>query len=93
MLISVTGANLLDLDQMASLRQELVVIVQRAQSRPETARDELAGIWNAMAERAEFVLQMGTSERHKGHPRPAILPPRPAAHKAKPSAAADLEQP
>jgi len=38
-----------------------------------------------MADRAEFVLQEGTSGRRKGHPRPAILPPRQVKEKgAKP---------
>jgi hypothetical protein len=30
-----------------------------------------------MADRADFVLQEGISGRRKGHPRPALLPPRP----------------
>ena len=77
MLVSVTGANLLDLRQMEALREELRQTVARARDHPEVARDELAGIWNAMSDRAEFVLQEGTSGRKKGHPRPAILPPRP----------------
>jgi hypothetical protein len=77
MLVSVLSANLLDLRQMKLLRDELKQTVERARLHPETARDELASVWNAMADRAEFVLQDGTSGRRKGHPRPAILPPRP----------------
>ena len=82
MLVSVTAANLLDLKQMEALRDELKQIVQRARNHPETARDELARIWNAMADRAGFVLQEGTSGRKRGHPRPAILPPRPEKSKS-----------
>jgi hypothetical protein len=78
----VTAANLLDLKQMEALREELKQAVDRARNRPETARDELAGIWNAMADRAGFVLQEGTSGRKKGHSRPAILPPRPDRSKS-----------
>jgi len=76
MLVSVLSANLLDIQQMQLLRDELKQTVERARLHPETARDELASVWTAMADRAEFVLQEGTSGRHKGHPRPAILPPR-----------------
>jgi hypothetical protein len=78
MLVSVTGANLLEIQQMQLLRAELQQTVARARSHPETAPDELAGIWNAMSDRAEFVLQEGVSGRRKAHTRPAILPPRPA---------------
>ena len=78
MLVTVTSANLLDVEQMRALRDELQRAVARAAAHPETSRDELAGVWNAMADRAEFVLQDGTSGRRKGHPRPAILPPRPS---------------
>lgn len=81
MLVSVTGANLLDLPQMQSLRAELEQSVVRAQAHPETAQDELAGVWNAMSDRAEFLLQEGSSGRRRGHPRPAILPPRPVRPK------------
>jgi hypothetical protein len=76
MLVSVMSANLLDVQQMQLLRDELKQTVERARLHPETARDELASVWTAMADRAEFVLQEGTSGRRKGHPRPAILPPR-----------------
>ena len=76
MLVSVLSANLLDVRQMQELRDELEQTVEPARLHPETARDELAGVWTAMADRAEFVLQEGTSGRRKGHPRPAILPPR-----------------
>jgi hypothetical protein len=78
MMVTVTSANLLDLEQMKVLRDELRQAVARAHAHPETSRDELAGVWNAMADRAEFVLQEGNSGRRKSHPRPAILPPRPS---------------
>jgi hypothetical protein len=81
MLVSVTGANLLDLQQMQLLRVELEQAVARARGRPETARDELARVWNTISDRAEFLLQEGSSGRRKGHPRPAILPPRPVKQK------------
>lgn len=77
MLAAVLSANLLDVGQMELLREEVKQTVERARLHPETAREELASFWTAMADRAEFVLQEGTSGRRKGHPRPAILPPRP----------------
>ena len=44
---------------------------------PETARDELASVWTAMADRAEFVLQEGTSGRRRAIPDPrSCLPGR-----------------
>ena len=76
MLVTVLSANLLDVRQMQQLRDELEQTVERARLHSETARDELANVWTTMADRAEFVLQEGTSGRRKGHPRPAILPPR-----------------
>ncbi len=80
MLVAVLSANLLDVQQMQLLRDELKQTVERAQLHPETARAELASVWTAMADRAEFVLQAGTSGRRKGHPRPAILPPQQVKH-------------
>jgi hypothetical protein len=77
MLRTVTASNLLDLQQMQSLRTELEQTVVRARTHPETARDELAGVWNMMADRAEFVFRDGRSESGERHPRPKILPPRP----------------
>jgi hypothetical protein len=82
MLVAVLSANLLDVRQMELLREELKQTVERARLHPETARDELASVWTAMADRAEFVLQEGASGRRKGHPRPAILPPRPVKEKS-----------
>ncbi|HMB05158.1 MAG TPA: hypothetical protein VKP69_15645 [Isosphaeraceae bacterium] len=68
MLVTLTASNLLDLAQMRALRGEVLARVARA--RPETARDELAGLWDGLSDRAEPVL--GTR-----HPRPKLLPPRP----------------
>ncbi len=77
LLVTVTGSNLLDRQQMLSLRRELEQIVARAQAHPETARDELAGVWNLVADRAEFVFRDGRSASGVRHIRPTILPPRP----------------
>jgi hypothetical protein len=77
LLVTVTGSNLLDRQQMLSLRQELEQTVARARAQPETARDELAGVWNLVADRAEFVLRDGRSASGMRHIRPRILPPRP----------------
>jgi hypothetical protein len=76
MLADVTSANLLSLEQMESLRDELLATVHRARAHPETASHELAGVWNAMSDRAEFLLKEGASGRRKPHTRPSILPPR-----------------
>ena len=77
LLVTVTGSNLLDRQQMLSLRQELEQTVARAQAHPETARDELAGVWNLVADRAGFVFRDGRSASGMRHVRPRILPPRP----------------
>jgi hypothetical protein len=76
MLLSVTGSNLLNFPQMQSLRAELEQAAKRARAHPDSAVDELALVWDSVADRAEFVLwdsRTGTGERH---PRPRILPPR-----------------
>jgi hypothetical protein len=75
MLVALTASNLLDLAQMRALRDEVRARVARA--RPETARDELAGLWDGIASRAAPVL--GTR-----HPRPTLLPPRPVKGPARP---------
>src|SRR6478672_3090920 len=70
MLVALTASNLLDLDQMQALRAELAACVARA--RPETARSELARLWDSLAARAGPVVTRLA--------RPRILPPpRPAA--------------
>jgi hypothetical protein len=59
---------------LETLRGEIEARVGRAKSHPETARTELAAIWDDMATRAEFLM----TEKDR-HPRPAILPPRKAS--------------
>jgi hypothetical protein len=81
MLRTVTASNLLGLQQMQSLRAELEQTVSRARAHPDTALDELAGVWNMVADRAEFVLKDGRSASGERHPRPRILPPRPGRGK------------
>jgi hypothetical protein len=71
MLVTLTASNLLDLDQMRDLRADLAARVARARARPETARSELAGLWDDLAARA------GPNLVNR-HPRPGLLsPPRP----------------
>ena len=67
-IVTLTAANLLDLAQMRALRDDLTACVTRARAQPETARAELAGLWNELAHRAGPVL-------NARHPRPALLPP------------------
>lgn len=68
MLATLTASNMLDLDQMHALRDEIVARVAR--TRPETARAELAALWDDLAGRAGPNLV-------KRHPRPGLLPPAP----------------
>jgi hypothetical protein len=77
MLMTVVGSNLLDLAEMDKLRVELDQCVSRAKAHPETAKTELATIWNNMADRAEFLFQDSRSPTLDRHVRPRILPPRP----------------
>ena len=77
MLTTVVGSNLLDLDDMDQLRAELDQCVARAQAHPESARTELAAIWDHMADRAEFLFQDSRSPTQDRHVRPKILPERP----------------
>jgi hypothetical protein len=69
MLVTLTASNLLDLDQMRDLRAELTARVAR--TRPETALKELAALWDDLVDRAAPVIV-------NRHPRPTLLPPRPA---------------
>jgi hypothetical protein len=78
MLLTVTGSNLLDIKAMDQLRAELSQHVGRARDHPETALTELAQIWNQVADRGEFLLRDSRSRSGDRHPRPKILPPRPA---------------
>jgi hypothetical protein len=75
LLITVTGTNLLDLKEMQSLRGELEQAVARARARPDSARAELAGVWDAITARAGFVLRDARSASGERHPRPRVLPP------------------
>ena len=82
MLTTVVGSNLLDIGKMDELRTELDQSVRRTLGHPELGRDELAAIWNHMADRAEFLFQDSRSPTHDRHVRPSILPPRPEKAKA-----------
>ncbi len=64
MLVTVTASNLLDMTALQSLRGEVAARVGRA--RPETARSELAGLWDDLQDRAGPLLDR--------HPRPELLP-------------------
>ncbi len=77
MLLTVTASNLLGIGEMRALRDELDQTVGRARARPETAVAELAGVWNAMSDRAEFLLRDTRSLGGYRHTRPMILPSRP----------------
>jgi hypothetical protein len=77
MLLTVTSSNLLGIGEMRALRAELDQTVSRARAHPETAVAELAGVWNTIADRAEFLLKDTRSRSGDRHPRPKILPPRP----------------
>ena len=85
MLATVVGSNLLDIEDMDRLRTELMQHAERAQADPAAARDELAAIWNELADRAEFLFQDSRSPRGERHPRPKILPPRPPPGPRKPA--------
>ncbi len=65
MLVTVTASNLLDMAALRTLREEVAARVGRA--RPETARSELAGLWDDLRDRAGPLLDR--------HPRPRLLPP------------------
>jgi hypothetical protein len=74
MLVTVNSSNLLGLDDMRGLRAELDRSVARALAHPEAAVAELAGIWDDMSERGEFLLKDTRSLTGDRHPRPQILP-------------------
>jgi hypothetical protein len=88
MLTTVTGSNLLDIKDMDKLRAELDQHVARATDRPETGVRELALIWDQIADRGEFLFNDSRSLSGTRHPRPKILPPKPAKAPVK-SAAPD----
>ncbi|HZW29705.1 MAG TPA: hypothetical protein VFF52_03305 [Isosphaeraceae bacterium] len=76
LLLTVTASNLLGIDAMRALRAELDQAVARARARPETALDELAGVWNTMDHRAAFLFHDSRSPSGLRHVRPALLRPR-----------------
>jgi hypothetical protein len=67
MLVTLTASNMLDLSDMYALRADLAARVRRA--RPETARADLAALWDELARRAGPNLV-------KRHPRPESLSER-----------------
>jgi hypothetical protein len=87
MLKTVVGSNLLDRTEMETLRAELELFVARARARPETGPAELSGIWDLMAERAEFLFRDSRSPDGARHQRPRILRPKSAPEKKKARAA------
>ncbi len=87
MLTTVTSSNLLDIKELERLRGELDQFVTRALADPENGNRELAAIWNELADRAEFLFKDSRSANGDRHPRPKILPPRPAKPRSGPAAA------
>jgi hypothetical protein len=87
MLTTVAASNLLDRGDIDNLCFELDQFVSKARAHPETAKNELAAIWNQMADRAEFLFQDSRSPTRDRHVRPRILPPRPVKASVKPSSA------
>jgi hypothetical protein len=84
MLTTVTSSNLLDIEELERLRGELDRFVARALAHPENGQRELAAIWNELADRAEFLFKDSRSANGDRHPRPKILPPRPAKPRTRP---------
>jgi hypothetical protein len=82
MLTTVTGSNLLGIDEMRALRSEIDRLVERALDRPETAVQELAGLWDSIGERAEFLFRDSRSQSGERHRRPEVLPSYGATHVA-----------
>ncbi len=82
MLTTVTGSNLLGIDEMRALRAQIDQAVARALDRPETACQELASLWDSIGEQAEFLFQDSRSQSGERHRRPAILPSYGATHVA-----------
>jgi hypothetical protein len=93
MLLTVVGSNLLGVKEMDQLRIELDQAVARMRARPETGREELAGIWNEMADRAEFLFRDSRSADGHRHSRPKILPPEPEKRLPTPAAAKRFDGP
>ena len=74
MLVTVTGSNLVDVKAMDALRIELSQHVRRAVGQPSKAVEELAEIWNEVADRGEFLFRDSRSLSGERHARPQILP-------------------
>ena len=74
LLKTVTGSNLLGIEEMRALREELDQIVSRSRDRPEMALVELASVWNTVADRADFLFRDNRSLTGERHPRPKIVP-------------------
>ena len=75
MLTTVTGSNLLEVNDMDKLRAELDKHVDRSTDRPESAVRELAEIWDETAERGEFLFNDSRSLSGIRHPRPRYCRP------------------
>ena len=67
MLVALTAANVLDRDQMTELGASVTARVHRAKEHPETARAELAALWDEISDRAGVIVDVR-------HPRPKVLP-------------------
>ncbi len=74
LLTTVIGSNLLDLRDMERLRGEIQQTVERAMAQPATACLELAGVWDSITERGEFLLRDSRSATGERHARPCALP-------------------
>lgn len=72
MLVTLTASNVLDVPRMRALGDRVSVRVAR--SRPETARAELASLWDEVESQAGPIIL-------SRHPRPALLAPRRAVPK------------
>jgi hypothetical protein len=66
LLVALTAANVLDLEQMRALSGRVSACAARA--RPETARADLAALWDEVEPRAGPIVRAR-------HPRPDLLPP------------------
>jgi hypothetical protein len=78
MLQAVTSSNLLSIKEMNSLRTELEQNVAGANA--ETAVRDLAGVWDTIAGRAEFLFRESRSRNGDRLERPRILPSYGATH-------------
>jgi hypothetical protein len=78
MLTMVTGSNLLDRKEMETLRAELDQFAARAAAHPETGPRELAGIWDLVTERGEFLFRDNRASEGARHRRPRLLSRAPA---------------